>query len=73
VTAINNLLTVSADKPLIAETVSVSANDLAKIGALQAAAARSIKTTGPVFDLRDRTQAVDFISAVSLGAEGTAR
>jgi hypothetical protein len=63
VTAINNLLTVSADKPLMAATVSVSEKDLAKIGALQAAAARSIKSTGPVFDLRDRMQAVAFISS----------
>jgi hypothetical protein len=41
----------------------VSEKDLAKIGALQAAAARSIKSTGPVFNLRDRIQAVAFISS----------
>lgn len=62
-TSINNLLTVSADKPLIAWAASVSENDLAKITALQTFAARAIKTGGPVFDLRDRAQAVNFIAA----------
>lgn len=67
VTAINNMLTVSADKPLIAETASVSEKDLGKVGAMQVRATHALKSTGTVLDLTDRAQAVEFIATGAAG------
>jgi hypothetical protein len=61
ITAINNFITVSADKPLLSETVSFSDSELAKIQKLQTFAGECLKSKEKIFDLRDAAQAIEFV------------
>ena len=61
ITAVNNLLTFSAETLLLPETFSPSQDELRKIRAAHQLAARALKPGGPVFDLKDPEQAAKFL------------
>ena len=61
ITVLNNLLTLSSDKPLISETISFSDTELEKIGALQTLAGECLRSSDKILDLKNSEQAIKFI------------
>jgi hypothetical protein len=61
ITILNNILTFRAGAALMPESFSPSEDDLRKINAAEKLATASLKPGGPVFDLKNTSQAVGFI------------
>ncbi len=61
ITAMNNLITLSADKPLLAEGILFSQSDLEKVPAIQQFAAECLRSSDKIFDLKNSVQAIKFI------------
>jgi hypothetical protein len=62
IAVVNNVLTFAADKPLLPETRLIADEDLRRIARQREKASRCLKTaSNEVFDLRDPTDAVQFV------------
>jgi hypothetical protein len=63
ITVLNNLFTFSTETQtlLLPDTFSPNRDDLQKISSAHQLAARAVKSSGPIFDLKDANQAVKFL------------